>query len=522
MKNCKPIALIVFLSFFTSYAQQNLEEAERLINENQYLKAAEYLEKFIPSDPENQEAHYFLGEAYNKLHCPDGSTLNYANLFFAFKATEHFKKVIAISPYYKGKTYVQGSFSKITSIWATMACTYAYRGDLDSAKWAFKYGQEQGGFYPEILEYNKNVLTTCAPNAILFTNGDNDTFPVWFLQLIENYRKDVTIINYSLLNTIWYIKQLKHNDLFGGDFIRIGFSDDQIDQLYPIQWDKQTTSISVPFTIKQYEASSDLRQQYNLTDFSVLKKGIVSWTLDPTISTDDFTGLQIQDLIVKEIIEANNWERPIYFAITCSEDSKIGLQDYLRMDGLAYHLIPQKREIDKEFVNEKVLKSKLGILTFNWLNSDHYKYLVEFKLSLNNYRNIFLRLTLYYLNNEQNNLAVKILDEMENKIPNKLVPMGLGLLYETSNLYLNAGAIEKCNKLSREVEILALEKLEKDPSDIQSYYNPYRILIDIYERQEKNDKLLDIWKRIEILYPNEPSIKENVKKYQKLQGNSDK
>ncbi len=184
-----------------------MTEAEQLISEGQYLEAVDTLRQYILENPSNQEAHYFLGEAYNRLSCPDGSNLNNANLYYAFKATEEFVKVIKISPYYGGRIFSQGPHSKLTSVWGTMATTYAFRGDLDSAKWAFEYGREQGGFDPSIVEYNKNVLITCATNAILFTNGDNDTFPALYLQFIENYRRDITVINCSLLNVIWYIKQ---------------------------------------------------------------------------------------------------------------------------------------------------------------------------------------------------------------------------------------------------------------------------------------------------------------------------
>ena len=111
-----------------------------------------------------------------------------------------------------------------------------FESKIDSAKWAFKTGKADGGFYPAIIEYNKNIMASCKPNAILFTNGDNDTYPNWFLQFIDNYRQDITVVNLSLLNVPWYIKQLKNNYLTGTNNLKINLSDEDIDQLISWVW----------------------------------------------------------------------------------------------------------------------------------------------------------------------------------------------------------------------------------------------------------------------------------------------
>ena len=495
--------------------QQSLAIADSLINEGLYKDVTVYLEEFILNDPENQEAHYMLGQAYDKLSIPGDSGGNNANLYFVLKANEHFKKVIEISPYYDGRIYILGPYSKLTSIWGSMACSYAYNGDSDSAKWAFKYGQQQGGFYPEILEYNKNIMLTCPQNAILFTNGDLDTYPVWFLQMVEDFRKDITIVNLSLLNTGWYIKQLKNDYPYGKNSVNIRLSDIQIEQLQPIEWESKNVSIPAPIADPNLKLIN-IFQEYSITDSSVMKEGSITWGMPSTFHAGKIEAIRVQDIMVKEIIEANNWVRPIYFAVTCSEDGKIGLIDYLKYEGMAQRLVPEKKSIEKEFINEKVTWDNLENYSFNWLYNDNYKYIEEIRLLLNNYRNIFIRLALYYHSNGQNDRAVKTIDEMESKVPNELIPMKLGLLFEIANLYYDYGDREKFKQISVDVEKIALAELELNPDDVGSYYNPYRILIEIYEKSEQFDELINIWQKLEVMFPNDPNVKEMIEKYKEL------
>jgi len=127
-----------------------------------------------------------------------------------------------------------------------------------------------------------------------------------------------------------------------------------------------------------------------------------------------------------------------------------------------------------------------------------------------------MRLAVYYRSIGDNQSLISTLNDMNEKLPYKVLNMDNGLLFEVANLYLYAGDQEKFAEISADVEARAWADLELNPDDVQSYYNPYRLLIEIYENSEQYDKLLDLWQRLETMFPNDPTVKSNIEKYQKM------
>jgi tetratricopeptide (TPR) repeat protein len=179
-------------------------------------------------------------------------------------------------------------------------------------------------------DYAYNLLMSCEKDGILITNGDNDTFPLWFLQEAEGIRRDVRIVNLSLLNTKWYIKQLKKLE----PKVPISFSEQKIDAL---THELNPIAESIPYTMSNAGITISLpgRKEKN--------------------------ALRVQDKMVLHIVDANKWRKPIYFAVTVSNDNMMGLQPYLQMQGLAYrimrHRVPGNQRLDLErttFLLDKV------------------------------------------------------------------------------------------------------------------------------------------------------------------------
>ena len=178
----------------------------------------------------------------------------------------------------------------------------------------------RGDFAP--FDYAYNLLMTCDKDGILITNGDNDTFPLWALQEAYGIRRDVRIVNLSLLNTNWYCKQMKNLE----PRVPLSFSDAQMDAL-----------------------NAELNPFIDSTVYTMNGAG-----LTVTIpGRKQHEALRVQDKILLNFVDANRWRKPLYFAVTVSEDNFMGLDPYLRMEGLAYRILPravaqdQKVDIDK-------------------------------------------------------------------------------------------------------------------------------------------------------------------------------
>lgn len=291
--------------------------------------------KVLAMEPENQSAHYFLAYAYDRLHAGNspGDRMAMTTLEQTRKVSEYLEKVLAISPKYTGMLLTLGPRSKLSSKWGSLAATYAVNGDADSARWAFQEGRRAGGFQTALVELCRNILKSCKPGAILFVGGDNDTFPMWYLQSVEGYRKDVTVVNLGLLNTPWYPKWLKGDKGFGAALPEIGYSDGAIDMM-------EHREIAKP---ERYEVqvSAKVLQEYALN--KAPERGVHNGKVEFRVSGDNGT-LRIQDQIAMKMFQENRWRRPVYFAMTVSSDetAMMGVDMHLKIVGAVLQVYPAR------------------------------------------------------------------------------------------------------------------------------------------------------------------------------------
>mgnify|MGYP003971719657 FL=1 len=313
-------------------------------------------------------------------------------------------------------------------------------------------------------DYSYNILQSVAPNGIIFTNGDNDTFPLWYLQEVENLRTDVAVVNLSLLNTPWYIKQMRDSRPDSLKFIRM--TDNQIDQLTSNLMRWETQKIKVPV----YNDSKN-------------KEGFIEWTVKPTFAGQ---ALRVQDLMILRIINDARWKVPIFFAVTVSNTNRIGLDQYIDMQGLTFQLKSHKTQsIDLAKMTENLMTDvgdstwstafnpdgfneeketdylnwsrdyQSGYLFRNLGNEDVYFNPQIIRL-LQNYRSAYMQLAVtYYMdyqkekrskNPDADKLAslkeqtIAILKKMSENIPENTIPMSSsGLYYQVGRIYGELG-----------------------------------------------------------------------------------
>jgi len=365
-------------------------------------------------------------------------------------------------------------------------------------------------------DYAKNLLGGLEPNAIIFTNGDNDTFPLWYQQEVERFRTDVRVVNLSLLNTDWYILQLKNEEPRGAAKVALPpmYTDEAIRNIQPQVWEDGGKLMNILVSQKNV-MESDLGREPDIKTDSV-----VSFKMDPTMrypmDGQVIPLIRVQDFLIYDIIVANQWRRPVYFAITVPEDNRIGIENYLRLEGMVYRVVPSRGGNPFDRIQpEKMRKNLTEIYQFRNLDLDGVYYDENIRRLVQNYRNLFQRLSFYYLEKNDKRAALEVVDKMNAVFSEKTFP------YDEARSLINVAEVYRdfpeykekyTDYMLRAEEMVNAQMTGAGQEDPMNYLLLERIYNDMKRYKEASELLKVLQRR----YPGEPSLITKIKRYDSL------
>lgn len=397
-------------------------------------------------------------------------------------------------------------------------------------------------------DYAKNFLESCQPNAIIFTYGDNDTYPLWYCQEVENIRTDVRVVNLSLIAVDWYIEQLRRK-VNQSDAIKMSIPSEQIRGFKRVQIpyfppQGPAPEMNINDVLKFLGENHPRPTGSGGRDFDtylpthkmfipvnkdeVYKNNVVApgdslRQVVDTIHIDlgEKTSYIIKDqLAILDIIASNIWERPIYWAVTCREDRLMGLDDYLQLEGLGLRLVPVKSRSQQEYgmvgsggVNSEIAYNNI-MTKWSWGNFDkeHLYVSKSYLPSLQTMKLTMVRLGRQLLVEDKKDKAIALADKYFEVFPAMNFAHDQFSAY-MADVYARAGANDKAKQRIMEIAQQSLQQLEyikSQPSDMQSAYRQdmqftmgtVQTLIVAAEQQMKDEALAaDLRKMFDQYFP---------------------
>ncbi len=296
----------------------------------------------------------------------------------------------------------------------------------------------------------RNFLASCEPNAILFTGGDNDTFPLWYVQEVEGFRTDVRVIVLSYFDTDWYVKQMARpvNESPELDFtlqfdnFKKGTNDvlyitDRLESLPLVEYLKLLKNNSELLKLSNSRASNiNTVPSRNLT-LPINQNRVDSLDIVP----EQFRNLRIPQLNIRlrgnyvtkgtlmllDLIATNNWERPIYFNNTSLATIGFDMSQHVVMEGLTYRLLPiQKPDNQEELVNtELAYENVMENFAFRGMNDPDNYFDDEYRRFTSNHRSVLNSITIALIDEKDLQRAEDIMRLSLEKFPHEAIPYDL-------------------------------------------------------------------------------------------------
>ena len=424
---------------------------------------------------------------------------------------------------------------KFASIIAFVVCLGLVPGIMASENWddhnrSHRYIARDMGY---------NYLDTVEENGVIFTNGDNDTFPLWYAQEVEGFRTDVRVCNLSYLQTDWYIDQMKRRSYKSAP-LPFSMTHDQYvvgtrDAVYVLDRTQRPTDLKDAIdwlasenprtkTLQGYEHMGRVEhlpaKTFTVTADSakIMNNNMVSERYAHLIDTNmTFTVskelIYKNELMVLDLLAHNDWNRSIYFASSVGSENYVNLENYFQLEGFGYRIVP---------IRSGRQQNRIGLTEYGRVDADKMYYNIMNKYRLDGFsdprvyldenhlrnayilRNNFVRLASTLLTEGRTEMAVEVLDKAMEAMPSPRIPHNLFSLF-MMDVYYEAGEFEKGDQIAKEFAEITKQELDfftslsprlrqRSNMDMQRAFHIYMAILETlkdYKREDLKNQLSD-------------------------------
>jgi tetratricopeptide (TPR) repeat protein len=377
-------------------------------------------------------------------------------------------------------------------------------------------GHDRSGRYAA-RDFAKTYMTGCAPNAILFTNGDNDTFPLWYVQEVENFRTDMRVVNYMLASGDWYVHQMAKK-VYESERLPLTLTPEQynkgVNEYIPV-----LERIQGPIELKEaIQFIADEREQtkvplqsgerinylpsrrlkLTIDKDAVIRSGAVPESMrdlivDQIVWEVKQNGLYKNDLMLLDLLATNNWQRPIYFANPNSVSKVLDADKYCHMEGVVFRFLPVVAPEYYRNMGGVNAEASYDILVnqARWGNLHKDNVTVDRE----SYRNSalakqsYMRTAQALINLNRKDSAIRVLDKSLEFFPHNKITFDFYML-PWVDLYFDAGAPDKAINIMRTLSNRYLDDLE--------YYNRIAPRFSTYYERQTQEALAVIQRLSEL------------------------
>lgn len=345
-------------------------------------------------------------------------------------------------------------------------------------------------------DYAYNILSGLEEDAIIFTNGDNDTYPLWYLQAVEGVRRDVRVVNMSLLNTKWYVRQLKNQRSLESDPLPITLSSKRIKNLRPDpSWDPREVQVPVN--------SSSSRWENYLTgkaDSASVERPM-TWTLDGRKVSKSRRVFQTSDFVAYNILRTNaenGWERPIYFSTTVAPESRLDLGPYFQHEGQSYRVLPIKHDQTNGRVVPGLTEKRLAQFQFTNLADSAASHGRTARRMADGYRLRFAYVTRRLAQKGHPEKARALLEDFSESISSSVIPGRPATRLSTARAYREVGGKKRFISLMTGLEDKTVRLLSTATNRRSVRYALYlsKRIREVYNNAGAREQLTSFIRRI--------------------------